>query len=176
MPPPLSPGGAPLADFGNRLLAYLIDVAIITGVTLVVAIPAFLVFFLVVAPPAVDDVNPDGTLPPDFFGRFVAGAVLLELGLLLFVVAVYYVYTVEMMWRTGQTVGKRVMKLRVVPIDPRLTLTRGMAVKRWAVEFVVGVVVPLFSYLDGLWQLWDKPFLQTLHDKAAQTVVIKVSA
>ena len=34
--------------------------------------------------------------------------------------------------------------------------------------------MPFFSYLDGLWQLWDKPFLQTLHDKAAQTVVVKV--
>ena len=30
--------------------------------------------------------------------------------------------------------------------------------------------------VDGLWQLWDKPYLQTLHDKAAQTVVVKVSA
>jgi uncharacterized RDD family membrane protein YckC len=176
MPPPLSPGGAPLADFGNRLLAHLIDVAIITGVALVVSIPAFLVFFFVFAPTAVGDVNPDGTLPPDFFGRFIAGALLLELGVLLFILAAYYVYSVEMMWRTGQTVGKRVMKLRVVPIDPRLTLTRGMAVKRWAVQFVVGSIVPLFSYLDGLWQLWDKPFLQALHDKAAQTVVIKVSA
>jgi hypothetical protein len=30
--------------------------------------------------------------------------------------------------------------------------------------------------IDGFWQLWDKPFQQTLHDKAAQTVVVKVSA
>jgi uncharacterized RDD family membrane protein YckC len=166
----------PLADFGNRLLAYLIDVAIITGVTLVVAVPAVLVFFLVAAPAAADDVNADGTLPPDFFGRFVVAAILLQLGLLLFVLAAYYVYTVEMAWRTGQTVGKRVMKLRVVPLDPRRQLTRGMATKRWAVQFVLGTVVPLFNYLDGFWQLWDKPYLQTLHDKAAQTVVVKVSA
>ena len=34
--------------------------------------------------------------------------------------------------------------------------------------------MPFLSYVDGLWQLWDKPYQQTLHDKAAKTVVIKV--
>ena len=38
-PPPLSPGGQPLADFGTRLLAYLIDAAIITAVAMVVFVP-----------------------------------------------------------------------------------------------------------------------------------------
>jgi uncharacterized RDD family membrane protein YckC len=163
----------PLADFGNRLLAYLIDSAIMVGVTLVVAIPAFVLFFVALAPATLD--TTDGTVQPDVGGFFV-GALLLEFGLLVFVVAAYYVYIVEMMWRSGQTVGKRVMKLRVVPLDPRLQLTRGMAAKRWAVQIVASSFVPLFGYLDGLWQLWDKPFLQTLHDKAAQTIVVKVSA
>jgi hypothetical protein len=36
--------------------------------------------------------------------------------------------------------------------------------------------VPFLSYLDGLWQLWDKPYLQCLHYKFAQTVVVKVPA
>jgi uncharacterized RDD family membrane protein YckC len=88
----------------------------------------------------------------------------------------YYVYYVEMMYRSGQTVGKKVMKVRVVPIDPHGTLTRTMAAKRYVVEFIGGIVIPFFSYLDGLWQLWDKPYQQTLHDKYAQTVVVKVSA
>jgi hypothetical protein len=34
--------------------------------------------------------------------------------------------------------------------------------------------VPFFNLLDGLWMLWDKPYLQALHDKAADTAVIKV--
>jgi hypothetical protein len=63
----------------------------------------------------------------------------------------------------------------VIPLDPADRLTRGMAAKRWLVQYVAGTILPLFSYLDGLWQLWDKPYLQTLHDKFAQTVVIKVS-
>jgi len=29
--------------------------------------------------------------------------------------------------------------------------------------------------VDGLWQLWDKPFQQCLHDKAAGTVGVKLT-
>jgi hypothetical protein len=47
-------------------------------------------------------------------------------------------------------------------------------VKRWAVQWAAGSVVPLLHYLDGFWQLWDKPLQQCLHDKAANTVVVKV--
>jgi uncharacterized RDD family membrane protein YckC len=51
-----------------------------------------------------------------------------------------------------------------------------MAAKRYLVENVGGTLVPFLFYLDGLWQLWDKPYQQTLHDKFAQTVVVKVAA
>ncbi len=30
----------------------------------------------------------------------------------------------------------------------------------------------LFLLLDDLWPLWDKPWQQALHDKAAKTVVV----
>ena len=43
-----------------------------------------------------------------------------------------------MMYRRGQTLGKKLMKLQVVPLDPAATLTRGMAAKRYLVEFVGG--------------------------------------
>ena len=170
LPPSLSPAGQPLADFGVRLLAYVIDMAILTAVAMALAIPVFLIAFYTMAP----EVDPQT-------GGFAVGPFLLtflfiELGFLLALLAAYYVYYVEMMYRSGQTVGKKAMKLRVVPIEPGATLTRGMAAKRYAVEFVGGMLIPFFSYLDGLWQLWDKPYLQTLHDKVAQTVVVKVPA
>jgi hypothetical protein len=74
----------------------------------------------------------------------------------------------------GQTVGKRVMKLWVTPVAPAEQLVRTHLVKRWAVQNLVAQVVPFFGLLDGLWQLWDKPLQQCLHDKAAQTVVVKL--
>ena len=174
-PPPVSPGGQPLADFGTRLLAYLIDAAILVGATMIVALPAFFIFFFTVVQQTVEETGPDGTVPDADIGAFLLGGLALELGLLAFVLVATYVYVVEMMYKSGQTVGKRVMKLRVIPLDPAARLTRGMATKRWVIEFGAGMLLPLFSYLDGLWQLWDKPYLQTLHDKFAQTVVIKVS-
>jgi uncharacterized RDD family membrane protein YckC len=173
-PPPVSPGGQPLADFGNRLLAYLIDTAILIAVTMLVALPAFLVFFFTVVQPAIDE-NADRTLSDANVGKIVLGGLALELGLFVFILAVTYVYVVELMYKSGQTVGKRVMRLRVIPLDPAARLTRGIAAKRWLVQYGAGTLVPLFTYLDGLWQLWDKPYLQTLHDKFAQTVVVKVS-
>ncbi|WP_240669751.1 RDD family protein [Actinoplanes solisilvae] len=169
-PPPLSPGGVPLAEFSQRLLAYMIDGALLTAVALVVALPAL--FVLISQIPEPDPYADFDTV----FNEFFLPVLLLELGLFALLLLLYYVYAVEIMHRTGQTLGKKAMKIRVVPIDPSRRLTRGMAAKRYLVEYLAGSFVPFFSYLDGLWQLWDKPYQQTLHDKAAQTVVVKVSS
>ena len=168
----MSPAGQPLSDFGNRLLAWLIDRAIVGGVMTVVAVPAFLAVFFTVLRPSIEESSVDDTAFP---AHFLIPLLLLEGGFFLFALALEYVYQVEMTYRTGQTVGKRAMKLRVIPIDPSRRLTRGMVATRFLVQYVVAVFVPFFNLLDGLWMLWDKPYLQTLHDKAAETVVIKVS-
>jgi RDD family len=51
------------------------------------------------------------------------------------------------------------------------------AVKRSAI-YSLAPQVPgiggIFGLLDSLWLLWDKPHRQCLHDKVADTVVIKV--
>ena len=170
LPQPMSPGGQPLADFGTRLLAYLIDGALAYAVILVVSAP----FTIWIMKSWMDTIQSTYADEPDFLGDLFGPLLLLELALILFVLVAYWFYHVEYMHRSGQTVGKKLMKLRVVPIDPNARLTRGMAGKRYVVEILGGVIIPLFSYLDGLWQLWDKPYLQTLHDKFAQTVVVKV--
>jgi uncharacterized RDD family membrane protein YckC len=176
-PPPVSPAGAPLADFGSRLLAALIDGAILAGVAMVVAIPVFFVVFARMTT-TIDALDPyRGTEPGPYamFTGFFLPLILLELGFVVLMLILYYFYYVEMLYKSGQTIGKKALKIRIVPLDPAATLTRGMVAKRYAIEFVVGTFVPFFRYLDGLWQLWDKPYLQTLHDKVAKTVVIKVS-
>lgn len=178
-PPPLGPGGQPLASFADRLLAALIDVGLSTLVAIVLFLPPFLLFFWNM----MDDLtrtNPDGTLvepdPGAFMTDFFLPLLLLELGLFVLMLGFYWLYHVEYMKRTGQTFGKKVMKLRVVSLDPARTLDRRMAGKRYAVQHVAAMFLPGLSYLDGLWQLWDKPWQQCLHDKFAGTVVVKVSA
>ncbi|MFY1596825.1 RDD family protein [Micromonospora sp. WMMD737] len=177
--PPLGPGGQPLASFGDRLLAALIDVALSTAVAMVLFLPPFLILIWNM----MDDLtrtNPDGTLadpdPASFLTDFMLPILLLELGLIVVMLGLYWLYHVEYMKRTGQTYGKKVMKLRVVPLDPAATLDRRIAGKRYAVQYVAAMFLPGLSYLDGLWQLWDKPWQQCLHDKFAGTVVVKVSA
>ncbi|MER5334966.1 RDD family protein [Micromonospora sp. NPDC002717] len=178
-PPPLGPGGQPLASFGDRFLAALIDIGLSTLVAMVLFLPAFLLLWWNMMT-ELTRTNPDGTLvepdPGSFMTDFMLPILLLEVGLMVLMLGLYWLYHVEYMKRTGQTFGKRVMKLRVVPLDPAATLDRRMAGKRYAVQHVAAMFLPGLSYLDGLWQLWDKPWQQCLHDKFAGTVVVKVSA
>jgi uncharacterized RDD family membrane protein YckC len=176
-PKPTSPGGQPLAEFSDRLVATLIDGLIVGAIYAVVMIPAYIVLAFAILP-STTVVNGVNTGPSEeelagilfaFFGVF---ALIFLFGLL-----VSYLYEVELMLRgNGQTVGKRVMKIRVVPIDPAASMTRTMYFKRYLVHRVGAAVIPAFSWVDGLWQLWDQPYRQCLHDKYARTVVIKIVA
>ncbi|MGI5213014.1 RDD family protein [Plantactinospora sp. CA-290183] len=178
-PLPTSPGGQPLAPFADRLLAVLIDGAITGGISMLIMVPLFIIYFVAAGSALADlETRPDGTLEPGSGG---AAAGTLGMLLLLYVAAlllsllVAYLYYVEMTVRRGQTVGKRVMKAKIVTLDPAGSVTRGVLVKRYGTQMLCGFL-PGGSLVDGLWQLWDKPFQQCLHDKAAKTVVVKVPA
>jgi uncharacterized RDD family membrane protein YckC len=175
-PPPTSPGGQPLASFGDRLLAVLIDSAILAGVGLVLAIPAVIIFVVAVVPDLGDaGYASDGTAATPAFLSVLLPFLLMEVMLIAVLVGVQYVYQVELSRRTGQTVGKRVMRIRIVPLDPTRQLTRGILARRFVAQLGCSML-PALNYVDGLWQLWDKPYRQCLHDKFAQTVVVKVPA
>ncbi len=68
----------------------------------------------------------------------------------------------------GQNPGKAVVGLRVIRADGRAADTGWMFVR--GLLGIVCSIVPL--YLDNLWLLWDKD-VQTLHDKLANTVVVR---
>jgi len=184
-PPALAPNGQPLASFFDRFVATLIDYAIYVAISLLWSVPLVVWYVFQILRWATefsrtyDPADPDAQPPVLDFGDVLQ----LYLPMLYFVLvatvlgAIYtYLYWVEYQHRKdGQTVGKRVMKLRVIPVEPGAApLGRADYAKRWAVQWLIGIVVPFFSLLDGLWQLWDKPLQQCLHDKAAKTVVVKV--
>lgn len=82
--------------------------------------------------------------------------------------AVWFLYTALMHQRGGQTLGKRIVKIRVVaeggaPLDTKTWIRSGVQTVLW--------VTCLGGLLDHLWPLWDKN-RQTLHDKAAATYVV----
>jgi uncharacterized RDD family membrane protein YckC len=173
---PVGPSGHKLAEFSDRFLARLIDGAIIGGISLVLLVPIYIVAIisLLGTLPTQTRVNGELVTPGVNPAVFFLGVLALYAAVLLVSFVINYIYNVEMMFRSGQTIGKRVMKLQVLPVDPGLTLTRGMAFKRYLTEFVSGFV-PALGLIDGLWQLWDKPWRQCLHDKFAQTLVIKLN-
>lgn len=179
VPPALAPDGRPLAGFGERLVAWLIDTLVASAVTMVLFAPVFvwLVVRMIDQMPAP---GPDGTVtepdPSVLFRDIFLPVLLAELGVFALLLVFYWLYHVEYARRTGQTLGKKVMKLRIVPLEPNAPLTRGTLGKRYLVEFVAGSLVPFFNYVDGFWQLRDKPWQQCLHDKAAGTVVVKVAS
>lgn len=77
----------------------------------------------------------------------------------------------------GGGLGKLAVGIRVVRAHDTLRTPHfGFSLLRWLVYVAMGLVsdaliFPVF--LDVLWQLWDRPYRQCLHDKAAATIVVR---
>jgi uncharacterized RDD family membrane protein YckC len=69
----------------------------------------------------------------------------------------------------GRTLGKRLCKVKVLGIESHQTPTIGAALRRWLLYSVLGVLV--VGVLNVLWCLFDRPWRQCWHDKAARTFV-----
>ncbi|MFC1413392.1 RDD family protein [Streptacidiphilus sp. N1-12] len=143
----------PLGGLGERLVARIIDwvLMIVIGTALATA---------VVLGSSIDDV-------------YIVAVSLLVASVLGFV------YEGLMLSRSaGQTLGKRVMKLRVAVLADGSVPGGAPAWIRSAVYWLPGALTSLclpllFSLLNVLWCTWDKPYRQCLHDKAAKTLVVK---
>ena len=77
-------------------------------------------------------------------------------------------YQVYFFTGTGQTLGSKVMGIRVIGIDGN-PLSVGAALARVLGAYVSGVLLGI----GYLWMLWDAN-QQTLHDKMAGSVVVKL--
>ncbi|KOG89008.1 hypothetical protein ADK38_16620, partial [Streptomyces varsoviensis] len=88
---------------------------------------------------------------------------------------VYFVYEGLMLTSRGQTVGKRMMKIRVAMLENGAVPAGRPGWARAAV-YSLPEIVPccgfIFWLVNVLWCTWDKPYQQCLHDKGARTVVV----
>jgi uncharacterized RDD family membrane protein YckC len=79
---------------------------------------------------------------------------------------------------SGRSLGKRALGIRVVAIETGRAPGAGRGFVRMIVTLLIAlasmILLP-FSLLDHLWPLWDER-RQTLHDKAAGTVVVRDAA
>ncbi|MFD0020394.1 RDD family protein [Streptomyces sp. NPDC058382] len=140
-------GLPPLAHWGERVGAWLLDLLIIVA-------PMYALGFI-------DLARSDGPMAEAEPGPFFA------VGLLyLFAMGFYQLYREG---KTGQTTGKKVLRISVRRETDGSTLGFGMAFARKLAHILDGVP----CYLGWLWPLWDAK-RQTFSDKVCSTVVIRV--
>jgi uncharacterized RDD family membrane protein YckC len=72
---------------------------------------------------------------------------------------------------TGQTIGKRVMNIRVADFENGAAIGYGRAAIRWVARFLSAIPLGLGYF----WMLWDAE-KQTWHDKLSTSVVVGASA
>lgn len=97
-------------------------------------------------------------------------SVAVETGVLL----LYFVYEALMLTLAGgQTVGKKVMKIRVAMLADGSPPVGSAGWIRAAVYSLPNIVCCVWQLVNVLWCVWDRPYQQCLHDKAAKTVVVK---
>jgi uncharacterized RDD family membrane protein YckC len=144
----------PLADrayasWGRRFAAYVVDLLIIL-VPLIVLIAA-----VVAADPSEDSA-----------AWFVVIAAYIGTIVLPFLYFTYFHGETS-----GQTLGKRLLRIRVVSDETGRSIGFGRAFGRYAIIAVFGFFfIPVV--LDYLWPLWDRKN-QTLHDKVVGSVVVR---
>ena len=71
----------------------------------------------------------------------------------------------------GQTIGKRVLRIRVVDADTGLAIGLWRGLARYGVVFLLTLAFVVPMLIDGLWPLRD-PRSQSWHDKVARSLVI----
>jgi uncharacterized RDD family membrane protein YckC len=159
-PAPHAFAGAPLASWGSRAGALLLDVLVILGVSIVLFAPGGIILGL---------------------GPEALGIVLLALGGLGYVamVVLYPAYFMQREGpRNGQTLGKQWVGIRVVrdttePFGFGQALLREFVVKIMLFGWVGGsffLAIP--SLLDHLWPLWEDEN-RALHDLIVKTHVVR---
>ncbi|MGW0704983.1 RDD family protein [Streptomyces sp. NPDC002643] len=154
------------AGLGRRLTARLVDSAVVGAVTAAAAIPF--------GTRALDHIN--GKIDAaKLSGEKVTvwlldGTTSVYLGIVLgvlFLVSALYEVLPTAKW--GRTPGKRLLGIEVRDIEGHEPPAFGASFRRWLVHTVPGLLG--IGVLGILWCLWDKPWRQCWHDKAAHTFV-----
>jgi uncharacterized RDD family membrane protein YckC len=149
-------GMPPLADSGRRTLARIIDL-ILVGIVVGLVTWAFNVHEY--------DVNADKVSYSKSFGQSLIAAVL------------YIGYDTYLISKSGQTLGKKWLGMRVANLEDGSTPSVQTALGRAAVLWIpfAFCCACIWTAISGGWSYFDRPYKQGLHDKAAKTVVVSTS-
>ncbi|MEU2269911.1 RDD family protein, partial [Streptomyces olindensis] len=154
------------AGLGKRLAARLLDTVVLAAVTAVAAVP--------LGSKAIDHVN-EKIDAAKLSGETVTvwlldGTTSVYLGIVLAVLLLAGVVSeVLPTAKWGRTLGKKLMGLEVRDIEGHDAPEFGAALRRWLVYSVPGLLA--VGLVGVAWCLFDKPWRQCWHDKAAHTFV-----
>ncbi|WP_329264405.1 RDD family protein [Streptomyces pseudovenezuelae] len=149
-------GMPPLAPSGRRTLARIIDM-ILVGI----------VVWLITWGFGVSEYNVNGDDVQ--YGKSLAQSLLAAV--------LYIAYDTVLISRSGQTLGKRWLGMRVANLDNGSTPSVQTTLTRSAVLWIpfAFCCACIWTAIAGGWSYFDKPYKQGLHDKAAKTVVVTTS-
>ncbi|MEV6179002.1 RDD family protein [Streptomyces sp. NPDC052016] len=149
-------GMPPLADSGKRTLARIIDMVLVA-----------VVVWLLTWALRVNEYTMDGD-------RVEVGKSLAQS---LVAAVLYIAYDTVLIARTGQTLGKKWLGMRVANLDDGSTPSVQTSLVRALVLWVpfAFCCACLWTVICGGWSFFDKPYKQGLHDKAAKTVVVSTT-
>ncbi|MEU6368474.1 RDD family protein [Streptomyces sp. NPDC046931] len=146
-------GMPPLADSGKRVLARIIDM-IIVGVVVWLLSWVF----------RTTEYNVEA-------GRIEYGK---SVGQSVIAAVLYIAYDTVMISRSGQTIGKMLLNMRVANLENGSTPSVQAALIRAAVLWLpfAFCCACVWTAICGGWSFFDRPYKQGLHDKAARTVEV----
>ena len=146
-------GMPPLADSAKRTLARIIDM-ILVGIVVYLLTWAFNVREY--------EVNGDRVDAARSLGQSVIAAVL------------YIAYDTFLTHKTGQTLGKKWLRMRVANLSDGATPSTRTSLLRALVLWLpfAFCCACVWTVICGGWSFFDRPYKQGLHDKAAKTVVV----
>lgn len=175
---PVTSDGRPLAEWWQRLLAYLIDNVLLGMIVSVVGFKWFGEFVTwyvdLIRSTAATGATPDQA-------AITQQVTAMTMPLTIITVIVSVIYQTVFLMRSGATPGKMALGIRVRRVDRPGPLTLVEALRRQVIYVgatvlglvpIVSLLTSLLHLLDSLWLLWD-PRRQCLHDKIADTVVEK---
>ncbi|WP_043679456.1 RDD family protein [Streptomyces xylophagus] len=154
------------AGLGKRLAARVVDTVVLGAVTAVAAVP--------LGTKAVDHIN-EKIDAAKLSGRtetvwLLDGTTAAYLGIVLAVLLLFGVlYEALPTAKWGRTLGKKLCGLEVRGIESHQPPTFGGALRRWLVYSVPGLLG--IGVVGVAWCLFDRPWRQCWHDKAAHTFV-----
>ncbi|MEU3553862.1 RDD family protein [Streptomyces fragilis] len=154
------------APLGSRVAARLIDLVLVGAVTAAAAVPLGMRAWEHVQ----DKLEAARLSGEKVTVWLVDGTTGVQLGIVLAVLVVAGVLLeVLPTSRTGRTPGKKLLGLQVRDIEGHEPPSFGTALLRWAVGTIPTLLV--VGVIGHLWALFDRPWRQAWHDKAAHTFV-----